>query len=416
MNAIKLSHVNAYLDGSPTVSASFTVSASGSAQAYTFQHKEPGFGTFTHTLTVVACDNSSVIAMVCLTEGHHPDVYLHHITTTIGSVNPSQLANNVGCMDGVVGLQTIGNGNTPTTLQDTRVPVTTGATGSVGVPGTPWRVAADSDFPTTFTAGQLNMFAGSPPGGRNQLTVWRSNLAAVGFGHTPLIVGEYAGFGGCEEEPADLTLDQSSALWSAMSTVSILNDRSATQPIVGAAAFSLHGGGPPGCFDFSMVTTVLTSRYPCGGGDTAYVQPVGLAMQQFSTLSGTAYPVTIGGVPSVHSYPTFYFPAETAAPVSATSSINGSTLTIVIVNSCPAGTPTSPSQCASPTLPLQVSLGSGKPVVGGSATTVAAAPYDNNTDTSQTTVTSQPVAVSVSGGSASINVPPFSITTVTLSI
>jgi hypothetical protein len=116
------------------------------------------------------------------------------------------------------------------------------------------------------------------------------------------------------------------------------------------------------------------------------------------------------------SYPSAGDPTFTVPAVTGVASINGSTVTLVLVNVCPPGSASTPSPCGSPAIPLTVNLGSGRPLTTGSASAVAGAPYDNNTDSSPSTVTKQPVAVAVDGSSATLTVPPFSVTTVTLGV
>ena len=415
MNATGPAHVDVYMDNALLPTTSFSVAASNTAVAYSLGRNETSAGTHTHTMRVVACDNKSVV-YVCLSQGHHPAVYLHHITATLGNVTAATLNGAVGCMAGTDNLQYLNGQSTPTILEDTRVPTTTGQTGGIAAPGAPWRLSADSDFPIAYTAGEAAFFASDSGAFDTHLGAWRIALANSGYGSTPLIIGEYAGFGGCTAAPADQAVDQSSAIWSALTTASILQDRSASQPIIGAGVYEFHGGGGVGtCTNFSMLTTVLTNLNPCQGSNTAYLQPVGLAMAQFASLAGTLYPTTVTGAPTLNSYPTLNYFSVTAPSLSTVASVGTGTATVVIVNACPPGTAATPSQCGTAALPVNLTFGSGRQVTGASATTVAATPYADNTDAAPTAVSSQAVpGVTTSGGTASLTVPPFSVTTVTV--
>ena len=390
--------------------ASFVVGAGAQSVLYPVPADESAAGTHAHTLSVVACDAASVIPVtqLCTASGRHTTTYLKHLTVTVPSGNTTPApANPSGCFSGMAGLQVPGGG--ATSLVDTRVATTVGASGGVGNPGSPWRLGAGTDFPVAYASGSAQMFSGGTSGQMSKLAWWRKLLASSGFGTTPILLGEYAGWAGCSQLPVDLSVTQASAINSALITEALYADTSATQPIIGAAAYTFQGGSAPACFSWHMVTTVLTSSDQCQGSDTAYVSPVGLAMSQFAGLSGSRLRTTLSGAPFLMSFPAGGQAFTWAFGVTAVASTTGNTVTAVLVNVCPAQ-----AQCGTGSVPMQLNLASGKVITASTATTVSGTAYADNTDAAPSTVAKSPLSTTNNGGTVSVTLPPYSITTVTL--
>ena len=411
MSAVSPAHVDVYLDHAAPPLASVAVQPGPTSVLHPVVADESTAGTHTHTLSVVACDPASVSSTthLCTAAGRHATAYLQHLTvTTSGVSSGNAMGNQTGCFSGVQGLQSPNGGNT--TLVDTRVATSTGASGGAGNPGTPWRLASNTDFPIAYASGSSQVFGGGTAGQMSKLAWWRHLLSGSGFTNTPLIVGEYAAWGGCSELPVDLSVSQASAIASALVTETLYADSSATQPIIGASAYTFQGGAGPMCFSWHMVTTVLTSSDQCQGSDTAYLSPVGLVMSQFAGLSGSRVKATVSGGPALMSFPAGGQPFTWASGVTAVASASGTAVDVVLVNACPAQ-----SQCGTGSIPVQLRLASGKTVTASSATTVSQSAYADNIDAAPTTVGKTPLSTSNSGGSVALTLPPFSVTTVTIS-
>ena len=408
-------HMDAYLDGGLVPMSSFKVFPSVEAPVtYLVKLKEVFAGTHTHTLSVVVCDSRSVnmANRRCMAKGKHPIVNLQHVTVTVGNVSARQLSEEIGCFRGVSELQNL-NGPTPTSLVNTRVSVTSGKTGTSGDPGSPWRLANDDDFPVTFAAAQGRLFSSGISGYRAKLSYMRSSLAEAGFATTPLIVGEYGSFGGCQEEPVDLMQSQSAAIWTALITQALYSDRNAVQPIIGASEFQFGDGQIVNCLTFHMFSTILTKSSPCQGSNVAYPAPTGLVMQQFAHLAGSRVAAAVSNAPNVVSYRASRQPGFSMPSLTAVASMTGSTITIVLVNTCPTA---QSAQCGGGVAPIQLSLASGAVPRSVSGTTVAALPYANNTDAAANAVTTVPLSPSISGRSVAVSLPPFSVSTITITI
>ena len=167
------------------------------------------------------------------------------------------------------------------------------------------------------------MFGPEVSGQWSKLWFWRLNMTTSGFTNTPMIIGEYADWAGCIEQPTDLAVNQSSAIWTALVTAIIYGDQSPTQPIIGASTFTFESGGPPVCDSWHLTTTKVTTLNPCRGSDTAYYSPVGLALGQFASLTGNRTKTTVVGGPNLLSLPAASQPLVGAPSVTAVSSSNG---------------------------------------------------------------------------------------------
>lgn len=409
LSAKATGHVDVYVDHAVATAGQFTVSPGTRATPFAITQTEVLAGTHDHTLTVVGCDTHSLnpLTHVCIVGGRHTQVYLQHITVTNASVSASKLAGAVGCFAGTQGLQSL-NGGTPTQLVDTRVATTTGATGVGASAGIPWRLGAQTDFPVAYAAGGAQVFGPEVGGQWSKLWFWRMNMDSSGFTTTPLIIGEYAAWAGCIEEPTDLAVNQTSGIWTALISAIIYGDQSSTHPIIGASTYTFESGGPPVCDSWHIVTTRATTMNPCRGSDTAYESPVGLALGQFASLAGSRTKTTVVGGPNLLSFPAASQPLVGAPSVTAVSSTNGATVTVVLVNACT-------TQCGSGSVPAQINLTSGRSLTSATATTVSQAPLADNIDSAPNSVAQAPLAASVAGGTVNVTLPPFSVTTVTIS-
>ena len=401
-------HIDVYVDSLSPPAGSFSVT-SASALPYPITLSEPTVGNHSHTITVVACTATSLdpTLHVCAQNGGHTVVDLRRLTVTVGGATVSQLVSSLQCFSSVHG-----PAGTTTTLVDTRVATTSGGPGTGNSPGTPWRLGSSTDFPIAFTAGSAAVFGPGAPNQSGKLQYWRDQLTSSGFGSTPLVLGEYAGWGGCDQQPPDLSMSQASAIWSALITQTAYADQSVGQPILGAAEYTFSGGTDPICASWALMATKLTASIPCQGSDTAYATPTGLAMAQFGALGGASAPVAVQGGPAVVSWPAGTQPGVYAPGVTAVASKNGSVVTVVLVNACPPG----PTQCGPGTVPVQLSLASGTHPTTASATTVSQSPFAINTDGSPANVSRTAVTASISGTAVAVNVPAFSITTVTINL
>ena len=399
-------HVDVYLDQAAQPAASLAVAAGPTSTLYPLVVTEGAAGSHSHTVGVVACDAHSVSPStgLCTAAGAHPHVYLQHLTVSASGVFTG--ASQAGCFSGVQGLQT---GTGTTQVVDTRVVTTSGASGGPGNPGTPWRLGANTDFPIAYASGSAQVFGGGTAGQMSKLAWWRHLLIGSGFATTPLIVGEYGAWGGCSELPADLAVSQASAIWSALTTETIYADSSATEPIIGASAYTFSGGAAPVCLAWHMVTTRLTSTGQCQGSDTAYMSPVGLAMSQFAGLNGSRVSATVSGGPALMSLPASGQPFTWASGLTAVASSAGTKVTVVLVNACPAQ-----SQCGSGFIPVQVRLASGKTAVASAATSVSQSPFADNTDAAPAAVVKASLPSTDAGAMVAMTLPPFSVTTVTV--
>ncbi len=405
MSAAAPGHIDVYLDHSAVAMKSYSISPSSAAIPYPVNMNEALGGFHQHVLTVVACSNNStnMLTGTCQPDGRHAQVYLQHITVSKGNLMQTTMNSEAGCFLGSSGIP-------QTTVADTSVTTTSGHTGG-GAPGTPWRLGATTDFPIAFAAGTATVFGPQVPNQFSKLYYWRKNMAASGFSSIPLIVGEYATWAGCDEQPLDLASTQIAGVWTALVTSVMYSDTNAAYPIIGAATYTLDGGGPnQACTGFHLLTSVLTNGKPCQGSDTGYLSPTGLALAQFASLSGNRAATTVTGGPLMVSYPAGT-QAEIGVPgITAVASHTGTSTTVVLVNACPAS-----GQCGAGPVTVSVKLQSASALTSASATTVAApSALSDNTDAAPTTVSQQPLAASVSGGTATVTLAPLSVTTLTI--
>src|SRR5439155_25639273 len=134
---------------------------------------------------------------------------------------------------------------------------------------------------------------------------------------------------------------------------------------------------------------------PCQGSNSAYYGPTGLALGQFTGLAGVKVGTVVTDGPVLQAYRAGVQPGFSLPGLNTVASKNGSTITVVLTNACP--TSTSATQCASGSVPVRLTFGSGAVPTAVAATTVASTPYANNTDSSPTRVTLRTLSASVSG-------------------
>lgn len=401
-------HLDVTFNGVPVVLSSSSVPANSAwsvtPPVLTFVEPEAAFNA-TPTIAVTACDAASVgLTKLCAAKGRDPQIDLHRITVSSGQTDAATLEANSACFQDMFGMTDNGH-NVPTQVADTHVNATQQGTAAV-----PWRLSQEEDLPVAYATGQQSMLTYA-------LNAWRQTFTTAGYGSTPLIIGEYAGWGGCSQHPVDFNLTQSSAMWLAEQTATMASDHNTAQPIVGAGYFSLFGNQGAYCDGFTMVSAVRASPTSCAGTNNGYLLPTGWAMSQFSGLTGAYIGTTVSGGPTVTAYPVSVQGQTAAGAIVAVASIDTSVtpsrFSVVILNRCP---PVTTQQCGgSGPITATLSLGSGGTFGSASATTVTASDaLADNSDTAPNNVSSATLATTLSGGTVTLTLPAFSITTVTL--
>lgn len=386
------------LDQSKEASVSSNTSNSGLlvAQALT--------SAGTHTLHVSACANpsaSSAPASRCSNMGRDFTLTLRKVTYTTDATNAnpyswfSQRRPSFGCFFSL-----------PGTLVDTRVGTSTMPTATH--PLVPWRNSS-ADYAMAVTAG----FAQREDDYIQGTDYWdiRGSLNAYNAQtRTPwaggIVIGEYSVFPGCDELPHEINNSQEGALGDALMHMSLLRGATAsTFPIVGASLYAADTTNPTStCRGWQ---TVHEANFCNGGFTGAYVGAQGNVMRMLWSLRGSYVPLTVNGpkvnVPSNSLQPA-YVGAGALNQVQAIAYRDGNTLQVVLVN-------------VSPTSPVSLPLDLGGALTtAGSAVTVAAAPETVNTDTNQTAVSTATLPVSIAGGVATVTLPAFSASLVTLTL
>lgn len=367
----------------------------------TFQEPESTVRAQTPVITVTACDGPSWNATTasCTAGGLDPEIDLHEVTASAGALSAAQLQGSAGCFSATAAE------SVPTTLEDTRVATTQTATTTQ-----PWRLSSQEDQPVAFTSATRQQLV-------SLLQNARTTFASDGYGTQPIIVGEYAGWGSCEQEPLDLNLSQTGAIWLAAQTAVLAQDHDSTQPIIGAGYFTWFGEQGAYCLGWMMVNAALSGTSWCAGSDSGYLVPTGWAMSQFAGLTGSYIAAAVSGAPSVTSYPASAQGQSNDTGLVAVASMDTSGTSprfdVVLVNLCP---PVTVQQCGgSGPITVTLSLGSGAAFTSASATTVAATDaYADDTDTAQTTVQALPLTTSLGGGTVTLTLPAFSVTQVAL--
>jgi len=419
LTASSSSHVDVTFDQVPQTlknasdSISSTITASPWANVPQLLYFKALTTVGAHSITVTACSTQSLtLSGTCKASGTMSPVYLHFLTTTpdtstLHPITGPQLVSTASCGNSFQ-VNTLG-----TQVVDTSVSSTTGTTGTASQPGTPWRLSYLEDYPIAATAQIAYQGIADLQAERQTL----QTSAGGAFANAPIIVGEYGDYGGCSPVPFRLDTRQVAGLWAAEFTEAIANSASQLN-IIGASLFELDGVDGGDCYAMWLVTAPLaTPQQNCIGSDAAYPAAPALAMQQFGQSRNELRGTTVTGAPILTQDPIANEPSHTVSALSALATVSGNTVTVVIVNLCPPLAAGETDQCTSPDMAVSLSLADARSFLTASAQSVAAGPYDENADdSSPTTVTIQPVSASLAGPTVTVDVPPFSVTKVSLSL